>query len=490
MSSMPTKPNNPLNVAVDRRMLLRGGAALGVSAAFQSFMIRRANAAGPIASPYGAIAPVADHNTGLSLIQLPSGFEYWSFGWGGDPLTGGLIPTPALHDGMAVVKQTGIGLRKVNIIRNHEVGGGVPAYANGVFRYSPDAGGGTTNLIWDTQKKKLEKVVPSLSGTVRNCAGGVTPWNSWLTSEETIITTAGGTFKHGYVFDVKFNQSAGNAKPIKAMGRFAHEAVAVDPNTYYIYQTEDGPSVGGEAGSGFYRFIPAKFGPNGFPLLQKGGTLQMLRVVGEFQKDLRSVGRTDPLTVYSTQWVDVSNPDPDFATQASCFKQGFDKGGAYFRRPEGIWYGNGKLYFLCTEGGPINEGQVWEYDPVGETLTCIYHSASQAECENPDNLVITPNGAIMMCEDNSGATTNDAERLLVLNTAGEIFTFAKNNLNFTAGGIGDYVRPESGTTFSSDFRQQEWAGACFDQTGKWLFVNIQTPGITFAITGPWSSGPI
>jgi hypothetical protein len=73
---------------------------------------------------------------------------------------------------------------------------------------------------------------------------------------------------------------------------------------------------------------------------------------------------------------------------------------------------------------------------------------------------------------------------------GSVFTFAENNLDFTASGLGTYTRSESGARYRSDFRQNEWAGVCFDQTGEWLFVNIQTPGVTFAITGSWGAGPL
>ncbi|MGH9533054.1 MAG: alkaline phosphatase PhoX [Terriglobales bacterium] len=67
----------------------------------------------------------------------------------------------------------------------------------------------------------------------------------------------------------------------------------------------------------------------------------------------------------------------------------------------------------------------------------------------------------------------------------ESFILAVNNLDFTGAGLGNYIRSQSGATFATNWKQQEWAGANFSPDGKWLFVNIQTPGITFAITGPW-----
>ena len=467
---------------IDRRSLLRHGAAIAAAMTLPNLMARQARALGPIASPYGAPVPTADESTGLNLLQLPPGFKYWSFGWTGDPLSDG-TPTPERHDGMAVVRNYSAGQRRCLLIRNHEIGGGLPAFAGGPIQYSPDAGGGNTNLVWNTQTKKLEQSWASLSGTVRNCAGGVTPWNSWISCEETFSTTAGGAIRHGYCFEVPAHGTGKkNSAPIKDMGRFAHEAVCVDPETHYIYETEDGPSVAGDVGSGFYRFIPKARGAN--VNLQKGGKLQMLRIVGEDKKDM------GPLTapaIFNTAWVDIDNPDP--AGAPGCFKQGYDKGGASFRRLEGCWFGLGKVYFLSTNGGPISEGQVYEYDPTTERLRLIYHSAAQADCENPDNLLVTPRGALILCEDNSGATANDAERLLGVTLAGDVFTFAKNNVNFTAAGLGNYTRPESGVTFTEDDRQTEWAGACFNANGDWLFANIYRPGITFAITGPWHKGP-
>ena len=130
----------------------------------------------------------------------------------------------------------------------------------------------------------------------------------------------------------------------------------------------------------------------------------------------------------------------------------------------------------------MGEGQVFEIHPHSQTLKLIYDSPAQSEGENPDNLVVTPRGSLLMCEDNAGATTNHGERLLGLTLDGQVYTFAKNNINLTTS--------PNGVINPADYRQAEWAGACFSPDGNWLFANIQTPGVTFAITGPWNKGPI
>jgi uncharacterized protein len=174
----------------------------------------------------------------------------------------------------------------------------------------------------------------------------------------------------------------------------------------------------------------------------------------------------------------------------SPFQQGLANGGAKFVRLEGCWYGDEKIFFLSTNGGPAGEGQIFVYDPRKETLRLIYVSPGYATLENPDNLTVAPDGSLLLCEDNSGnpptgAPPNPGERLLFLRD-GNISPFAINNVNFAAGGLGAYVRPGNPIAFNADWRQQEWAGATFSPDGEWLFANIQTPGITFAITGPWS----
>lgn len=478
----PAPKSDPFATCVDRRGFMRGGAALFGGAALAGplggLMARQARAAGgPIPSPYGPIAPAIDQNTGLALIQLPPDFIYWSFGWTGDPLDDG-TPTPALHDGMAVVRNLG-NSGKLILCRNHEVGAGIPSFSSGPYQYAPMAGGGNVNLRWNVKSQKLEQSWASLSGTVRNCAGGVTPWGSWISGEETFEETAGG-FRHGYNFDVHATgKGRPNAVPLVEMGRFSHEAVCVDPTTGYVYETEDDGSQ-----SGFYRFLPNVYGQ-----LHRGGLLQMLAVVDAPQTNLETVVCGQE---FDTTWVDISDPDTD--VDHGVFEEGFAAGGARFRRLEGCWFGLGKVYFLSTTGGPIGEGQVFEYDPVSEKLRVIYHSPGRAECENPDNLVVTPRGALILCEDNSGSIgsppTNAGERMLGLTVAGDIFTFAQNNMNFTGSGLGSYLRSESGILYNTDLRQNEWAGACFSGDGQWLFVNIQTPGVTFAITGPWGLGPL
>lgn len=110
---------------------------------------------------------------------------------------------------------------------------------------------------------------------------------------------------------------------------------------------------------------------------------------------------------------------------------------------------------------------------------------------------MTPRGGLLFCEDGAGNGDHlhnglPTERLVGLTKNGNVFTFANNLIDFraaAAGGMGPYTRP-SGTTFTGNLRSQEWAGATFSRDGDWLFVNIQTPGVTFAITGPWHRGPL
>jgi uncharacterized protein len=401
---------------------------------------------------------------------------------------------------MAVLKQN---RRYAVLCRNHEVNV-APAFVDGRFQYSPAAGGGNTNLIFDTWRKKFIAVWPTLSGTIRNCAGGETDHESWLSCEETGIVTTGpdGTsYQHGWCFDVPAI-GVSDGKPIKSMGLRSHEACAVDPRKGVVYLTED------TTPGGFYRFTPNRTRRRESPYAN-GGKLEMLKIVGIDRANLRGEnpqgGGGEPYPVdlgepLDVEWVPIN--DPENLNGVSNWDQGGALGGADFRRPEGAWYGDGKIYFVCTDGGSTGNGQVFSFDLRRQTLTLIYDAPVDAngqpsELDNPDNLTVTPRGGLLFCEDNSGEPSFridgiSTERLVGLTRNGQIFTFATNLVDFrptSEGGLGPYTR-ESGVTFEGQQRGNEWAGATFDRTGDWLFVNIQTPGITFAITGPWRHGPL
>jgi secreted PhoX family phosphatase len=343
----------------------------------------------------------------------------------------------------------------------------------------------------------LERDFISLSGTTVNCAGGVTPWGSWITCEETNVgPTPGGWLKqHGYSFDVAASANATvPAVPIPTMGRFSHEAVAVDPKTWIVYETEDQGS-----NSGFYRFLADTPG-----VLADGGTLQMLGVDVDvpFNYDTRT-GQTAgvPLPV---KWVPIANPDPALLNPdplglnpTAVYRQGRALGGARFARLEGCWWGNGAIYFVATSGGNAGAGQVWEFRPDGDagTLTLIFESPGAAVLDAPDNIAVSPQNALLLCEDGDGD-----QYLRGVTLDGTIFDFALNLQT-----------------------EHEWAGATFAEAdpswndrkirgdnrplgSRWdrvtLFVNRQgstsgpTPplagdeGLTFAIWGPWKNGAL
>lgn len=370
-------------------------------------------------------------------------------------------PTPAAHDGMgAFPGKDGT----VVLVRNHEL---IESAAFGDQPYDSHAGGGTTTILFDPHAERVSSVLPSLSGTLRNCAGGPTPWGSWLTCEESVLGPAPDNAlarQHGYIFEVPSNGIA-SAEPLKAMGCFVHEATATDPSTGIVYETED------QGTAGLYRFIPNTRGR-----LADGGRLQMLAIDGRPRYNTAKGQRVG--ATLGIHWVDIRDPDRPHVNPAArdsrgVRQQGLDAGGAVFSRLEGAWFGNERLYVTATDGGDALMGQVWELDPREQTLRLAFESPGKDVLNRPDNICLSPRGGLVVCED--GTTTPCVHGVT---RDGRIFRFARNNMRLSGERNG----------FAGDFSASEFAGATYSPDGAWLFINIQRPGVTLAITGPWQDG--
>ncbi len=363
--------------------------------------------------------------------------------------------------------------------------------------------GGNTNLRW--RRGRWLESTSSIGGTAVNCAGGPTPWGSWLTCEETLLdfSTIGGS-KHGYVFETAADPERSIAAPIVGMGRFAHEAVAVDPHSGYVYETEDNRNI-----ACFYRYKPGDRSRR-VGALQRGGTLAAARIKSIVQQarpqtlaQANDTGLLNPDIgdCYELEWVDIADPDAtpvvvagqpggvSLGIASGPTYEALGKGCARMARGEGIWYSNRRMFIVDTAAGldatlrpGRGEGAVWELDLRTMRLCALFVSANQTVGNNPDNITVSPRGGVLLCED--GGLGDAGARLLGLNAAGEAYTFCRNTVNLGAGDIaaaGKLVAP-------GDYRGSEFAGACFTPGGRTLFAGIQTPGITFAIRGPWRRG--
>ncbi|MGY3520694.1 alkaline phosphatase PhoX [Micromonospora sp. PTRAS2] len=420
-------------------------------------------AAPALAGHGGGYGPLVADPAGL--LDLPRGFRYRVLSRERGTAPAGVAPSS--FDGMAAFSGPG---RDVRLVRNHEnrVGAAAPVVAPAELTYDPVAVGGTTTLVVGP-RGVAERI--SLGGTSTNCAGGVTPWGTWLTCEETEIRRGEGGHEkdHGFIFEVDPWRTDRNVDPtpLTAMGRFAHEAICVDPRTGVVYETED---AYGEKFGCFYRFLPRRpLGGHGS--LRAGGRLQVMRVPGV--ADLSTV--QEPGAVFGgVEWLDV--PDP-LATSAPVRLQDYGPGGVtHAQKLEGAWWGtDGAAYFVSSfavrEHGSQadHQGQVWRYVPATNTLTLVVvfrGTDPGAELyKTPDNICMTPAGGLMLCQDGDGDSY-----LMGTTVDGEPYLFARNRQN-----LGSESAPSYG----------EFAGACFADDRRTMYVNCYAPGTTFEITGPF-----
>ncbi|GIF75880.1 alkaline phosphatase PhoX [Asanoa siamensis] len=475
-----------------RRALLSGGAAgvVGLAVAGAVPSLAQAHPRSPRPSgDHKPFPPLKKDPKGI--LALPEGFSYTIVTRTGvTKLDRGQGLTPADHDGMAVFDA---GHGRYTIIQNHEIDPGaehgVPHVKGTVYDPGAVNAGGCTVITTDRAGRNYGEFV-AISGTVGNCAGGPTPWETWLTCEETEDKAGdeweegdvSGTFQkdHGYVFEVTSDGKA-DPRPIKAFGRYAHEALAIGKDRTSVYLSEDA----GEPNGLFYRWTAprgVKLGPGVLTrLAPNAGTLAAMAIImddGSVLPDVAYLTSAQMGRPFPVRWIEVPERDAQTKPVREQFKDGQVTRGKKF---EGVWATDEGVYVvnsyaweegdLPTDATP-HDGMVWFYNFKDQTIqlvTYFPHAASTEDgsapkytdltFDGPDNVTVTPWGSLVLAEDGEGAS-----HVLSSFPGGPTYAIARNELN-----------------------DSEFCGPTFTADGKVLFVNMQDPGLTLAITGPWDT---
>lgn len=408
-------------LVISRRRLLRNSAraagAVGLATAAGWISPKLANAAMGGADDFGPLQP-ADANG----LMLPAGFTSRVVATTGTTVGGTSHTWHAAPDGGATFATVDGGWIYVSNSELDTGAGGV-----GAIRFAAD---GTITHSYSI-----------LSGTTRNCAGGPTPWDTWLSCEE---------FEGGRVYECDPYAPGSQGTLMPALGTFEHEAVAIDPVGQHAYLTEDRPD------GLLYRMTPTTY-----PDLSSG-TMEVAEILDPQAQGPIQQGEVRPLA-----WHAIVEPNPagggiaspshlPVAERATRYQApsatGFDGG-------EGCWIHERNVFF-STKG----DHRVWRIDAASNEIELVYElaSSSMPELEDPDNVFAGPNGDVYVAEDAGNL------QIVALTPSGNVVP----------------VMQLTGVTGT------EITGPALDPSGTRLYFSSQrNPGRTYEVTGPLLGAP-